>query len=60
MIGPKELHMEMVDEACAEFEDQHRRPPTREEEDEIADRCYAGLHDRYIDMANFAKDKTEE
>lgn len=56
MLGPKEVHMQLVDEACVEFEEKHGRPPMKHEEDKIADDAFDGIGDYYADIADFARD----
>ena len=54
-LGPKEVHMQLVDEAYVEFEEKHGRPPTRNEEYKIAYECMLNLHEHYADIADRLK-----
>ena len=56
MLDPKEVMMQLQEEAYAEFEETHGRAPTAREEAKIDDAAYDGIGDYYADIGDRARD----
>lgn len=56
MLDPKEVMMQLEDEALAAFDELHGRPPTAQEEVKIAEAAYNGIGDYYADIGDRARD----
>jgi len=53
---PKDVMMHLEDEALAEFDEIHGRPPTAKEEARIADQAFNGIGEHYAGLADRARD----
>jgi hypothetical protein len=60
MLGPKEIHTQLLDDACVAFEELHGREPTQTEEQELSDIAYNGIGDKYADMIDRARDLAKD
>lgn len=59
ILDPKEVMMQLEDEALAEFEEAHGREPTARESAKITDDAYNGIGDYYADIGDRLKDQAK-
>ena len=59
-MDPKEVMMMLEERYHEEFQDEHDREPTPEEEEVIVQRAFDNIGDYYADIADFAKDQHKE
>jgi hypothetical protein len=60
MLGPKEVMMLLEDEAIAEFDEKHDRPPTAEEEVIIATNAFNGIGNYYAELGDLIRSQEKE
>jgi len=56
MLGPKEVMMQLEDEALAQFDEKHGREPNKSEMSKIEDQAYQGIGEHYASMIDLARD----
>ena len=60
MLDPKDVMMNLEEEACVSFEEEYGREPNKEELAKIQQDAFDGIGDYYAGVGDFIRDMAKE